>query len=323
MKRSMSQLHWVIVALLSAGLLWLVIDLGTNQWQRAAILAAGTPLLVVFSEAARRAWLEKTSEPRAPQLSVYTSADRLADELRVGFDLQRKFLPAEQDVRFAGLHVAGRCIPARGVSGDTFDYGTLLDNSAMLLLADVAGKGIPAALLMAVFHSSFRSRIALSVELVKLFEELNAQIHALSGPNRFVTAFCGTFDRRNGAMRFVNAGHLPPLLCRGGAVEELHAGGIPIGIFGDARYESGETRLEPGDLLVIYSDGAIEAVNTAGEEFGRERFEKLVLDYATRPVNEVRDALFEALEHWNDDFIQEDDITILVVRREHAEADPC
>ncbi|HET9235095.1 MAG TPA: PP2C family protein-serine/threonine phosphatase [Candidatus Eisenbacteria bacterium] len=317
MKRAMSQLHWVIVAMFSAGLLWLVIDLGTSQWQRVAVLAAGTPLLVVFSEAARRAWLEKPSESKVSRPSA--RADRLADDLAVGFDLQRRFLPAEQDVHFAGLHVAGRCVPARGVSGDTFDFGTLLDDSAMLLLADVAGKGIPAAILMAVFHSSFRSRIALSVELVKIFEGLNAQIHALSGPNRFVTAFCGIFDRRNGSLRFVNAGHLPPLLCRVGALEELHAGGIPIGIFANAPYESGETRLEPGDLLVIYSDGAIEAVNKAGEEFGRERFEKLVLEHAARPVSEIRDVLFEALEHWNDDFIQEDDITILVVRREHGD----
>jgi serine phosphatase RsbU (regulator of sigma subunit) len=301
-------LRLLAVAGLSAALLWLVLLLPAGGWSRAVAVCAGTPLLVALSEALRRLWIEPESLPRR--------AGAAADELAVGFELQRRFLPAEKEVSFAGLHLAGRCLPARGVSGDTFDFGTLSDGRAMLLLADVAGKGIPAAILMAVFHSSFRSRLAMTADLAPILESLNHQIHGLSGPNRYVTAFCGLFDRKSGVVEYVNAGHLPPILCRAGRLEQLELGGFPLGMFDEVVYELGRARLVPGDLLVIYSDGVIEAVNKAGEEFGKERLDALIQANCDGSVSALRDLLFRELEAWNDDFVQEDDITILVVRRE-------
>ena len=309
MKPIPRDLRWIAMAGICAGLLWLVLLLPAGGWTRFAALLAGTPVLVLFSEALRHLWVE-------PEPAAFRRHQASADELAVGFELQRRFLPTEKEVSFAGLHLAGRCLPARGVSGDTFDFGSLPDGKAVLLLADVAGKGIPAAILMAVFHSSFRTHIAVTSELVPIFESLNHQIHGLSGPNRYVTAFCGVFDRRSGTLDYVNAGHLPPILCREGRLQQLEQGGLPIGMFDSVVYEQGQARLVPGDLLVIYSDGVIEAVNKAGAEFGVERLEALIKSQSGRPVGDLRDLLFRELEAWNDDFVQEDDITILVVRRE-------
>jgi phosphoserine phosphatase RsbU/P len=310
-----NELRLAAVAVLSASLLALVLLLPAGLGARLAALLAGTPLLVLLAEALRRLWLGPEQPPMRPPSPA-------ADELAVGFELQRRFLPADKEVSFAGLHLAGRCVPARGVSGDTFDFGLISDGRAVLLLADVAGKGIPAAILMAVFHSSFRSRIAVTAELVPILESLNHQIHALSGPNRYVTAFCGLYDRKSGLIDYVNAGHLPPLLCRDGRIEPLELGGFPIGMFDQVVYEQGRAELRPGELLVVYSDGVIEAVNKAGAEFGLERLQALVLANTGRPVLELRDLIFRELEAWNDDFVQEDDITVLVVRREDEPANP-
>jgi phosphoserine phosphatase RsbU/P len=312
MTASPSTLRLSVLAALSAAILWYLTGTPLGPLSRLAVLVGGTALLTLVSERLGR----RPPEPEAE--SAEAGRGSIADELALGFELQRRFLPAEKEVRFEGLHLAGRCVPARGVSGDTFDFGALEDGRSMLLLADVAGKGIPAALLMAVFHSSFRSRIAVSADLVPILRMLNDQIHALGGPNRYVTAFCGVFDRQSGLLRYVNAGHYPPLLCRGGQIEELHTGGMPLGIFQGVTYQEGIVPLELGDLLVVYSDGVIEAVNLAGEDFGFERLVQHVRQNVDRPVSHVRDALFHALDLWNDDFLQEDDITVLVVRREES-----
>jgi sigma-B regulation protein RsbU (phosphoserine phosphatase) len=306
----------LVVALVCVALVWALTSARLAPLPRAAAVLAGAVLLAGAAEALRQ-WLY--DPPAAPPAGPSVADRALASELEIGFELQRRFLPGEAEVSLHGLHLAGRCLPARGVSGDTYDFGALDDQRAMLLLADVAGKGIPAALLMAVFHSSFRSRLIEDAgELVLMLQALNDQIHVLGGPNRYVTAFCAVYQRQDCTLTYASAGHFPALLCTGGRLEHLEAGGMPLGVFAGTRYVQGSTVLEPGSTLVIYSDGAIEAVNKAGVEFGAERLESLVRAHQGLAPGALRDLLFRALHEWNDDFVQEDDITILVVQRLEA-----
>lgn len=250
-------------------------------------------------------------------------ADRVAlkRDLEIAREIQRWLLPQAPPAG-AGADVAFRTRPANTVAGDFYDAfrrpapggeGERL----VLVVADVAGKGMPAALLMAAFQSSLHTLVQDVVPLGGLVARLNRYscAHSLEG-RRFTTAFLAELDPATGEMVYVNAGHNPPALRRAdGGLEWLEAGGVPLGILPDAAYEEGAVALAPGDELVVYTDGVVEAQDWDGAEYGQERLAALLRGLRTPDAAGTLAAIMESVDAFVGDAGRTDDTTCLVARR--------
>lgn len=249
-------------------------------------------------------------------------ADRVVmkRDLEIARDIQRWLLPATPPV-VAGLQVAFATRPANTVAGDFYDIfprptAGSTDPRYLLAVADVAGKSIPAALLMATFQASLRTLSTTSYSLAELVTGMNqyACTNSQSGL-RFTTAVLAEYDPASRSLVYINAGHNTPILRKkSGTVERLTEGGLPLGIQPDAQYQSGEAQLESGDWLVIFTDGLVEAINAHDEEYGEER----LLAVIESGVSSTPDELLRRIMAEVDTFVastpQHDDITALLVK---------
>jgi phosphoserine phosphatase RsbU/P len=244
-------------------------------------------------------------------------ADRLSlkNDLEIAREIQAAMLPHET-YRVPCLEVHGQTRPANTVGGDFYDIVPLTDGRVLFALGDVAGKGSPAALLMALLLAMLRTLLDEGLAPPALLDRLNLQIWRQMPRSRFITLFVGVIEPDSGRLLFVNAGQTPPMLRRAsGAFERLTTGGIALGLQGGTRYSASETILAPGDTLVLYSDGITEAENpddVAFEEIGLERTLDSVPD-ATAP--DVSAAILRAVQMHARDVRFADDLTVLVVRR--------
>ncbi len=248
-------------------------------------------------------------------------ADRVTmkRDLEIARDIQRWLVPSAPP-RIDGVDIAFATRPANTVSGDYYDAflrpsGAPGAERLMLVVADVAGKSVPAALLMATIQASLRTLAAEPATLLDVVAGLNryASAHSLAGA-RFTTAFLAELDPSTLDLAYVNAGHVPPVLLRtSGRIERLEAGGLPLGIRPAGSYESGQVRLERGDLLAILTDGVTEAENEQGEEYGEAR----LLDLFKRPAQITAAAALKEIMSTMDAFVgaarQHDDITALIL----------
>jgi sigma-B regulation protein RsbU (phosphoserine phosphatase) len=257
---------------------------------------------------------------------VLLLALELADKVTMKRDLEiareiQTWLVPSKPPEVAGADIAFASRPQNSVAGDYYDAfyptaGAEENGKLMLVIADVAGKSIPAALLMATLQASLRTIAGEGAPLAELVVRLNryASAHSLDG-RRFTTAVLAEYEPATRALVYVNAGHNPPILCRaGGTLETLEAGGLPLGIDMGAAYETAAIELKSGDALIFYTDGVIEAFDEKGQEFGNDRW----LD-AIRALPDWNAA--ESLQFLTkrvDDFVgltrQSDDITCLVIR---------
>ena len=236
-------------------------------------------------------------------------------ELQQAAEIQQQFLPASPP-RIEGLELAGYNCPCYGVGGDYYDFVTLPDGRILVTLGDVAGKGLPAALLMINLQARVQSLAELGGKPADTVTSLNRALEVTCPSNRFVTFFLSEIDPRTGRIAFCNAGHNPPFLVRaGGEVETLQGGGPVLGILPGLSYEGRDCTIEPGDMIVIYSDGVTEANNPAGEEFGEDRLEELLVRINDRPASEIVSAINTELEQFVAGAPPMDDITIVVARR--------
>ena len=251
--------------------------------------------------------------------------ERLESELAIAQEVQAQLFPREAP-RVGSLEVLGVCRPARAVSGDFYDYVQLSDRRLALSFGDVAGKGISAALVMAAVHSTLRTQLALlggdaaeadlAEASARLVSETNRQLCAGTAPDKFATLFFGAYDERRSALAYVNAGHLPPLLIRGGRAQPLEVTGMVVGAFLVAEYEASVVELESNDLLVAFTDGLTEPENPYGEQFGEQRLAEAVLRAADLPIDELIRSVMAEVDDWAGAAPeQQDDMTILVVRR--------
>lgn len=244
---------------------------------------------------------------------------RMEEELVIAREIQQSLLPApERALPFACA--CSRNLPCREVGGDYFDYFEMPGGAFGFALGDVAGKGMPAALLTSVVQGIFSAQALLGVPVESLIANVNRNLVRRGTGNRFLTLFFGMLEP-DGRLIYTNAGHNPPLLVRAdGTMEELTAGGMVLGIFPEASYEAGSARLEPGDHLVLFTDGVVEARNRAGEEFGNERLRALLEIRAGSPSSRIVRCIEEALAEFSADAPQHDDITMMVVgyREEQA-----
>jgi sigma-B regulation protein RsbU (phosphoserine phosphatase) len=192
-------------------------------------------------------------------------------------------------------------------------------------LGDVSGKGISAALVMANLHSIVRTQLSLlrpadgGGEIVfstsELVSRTNRQLVACTAPEKFATFFFANYDDRSGALAYCNAGHLPPLLVRRGKARRLDVNGLIVGIMAEAPYNSSLLQLEPGDLLVAFTDGISEPENAYDQEFGEDRLIEIVIRESARPAHEIIEIVMEEVVAWTGAGELQDDMTMLVARR--------
>ncbi|MBZ5724032.1 MAG: PP2C family protein-serine/threonine phosphatase [Acidobacteriia bacterium] len=245
-------------------------------------------------------------------------ADRVTmkRDLEIAREIQRWLVPAAPP-EVAGIDLAFTTRPANTVSGDYYDAIPREGGRLLLVVADVAGKSIPAALLMATIQASLRTLAASSAPLGEVVLGMNRYACANSqGGLRFTTAFLGELEPATGALRYINAGHNPPVLRRAtGGMERLEAGGLPLGVMAGARYEEGAAVVAAGDLLVVFTDGVVEAENERQEEYGEPRL--LALVEAMRPATaaEALKQVMVAVDGFVGHTRQHDDITALVLLR--------
>lgn len=241
--------------------------------------------------------------------------ERLERDAELAADIQRRLLPAQIPC-FDGLELAGWSRPARQVGGDYFDLLRLASGNLGAVVADVSGKGVPAALMVSTLYSALHllvDRTALGPELV---EALNHHVFLSSAPNKFITLVAAEIDPASGELRYVNAGHNPALLVRSsGGVEELAASGPPLGLFARGGYASATVHLAPGDLVCFFSDGITEAEAPDDEEFGDGRLIDLLRSIARSPLDEIVQAVDGATSRFAQGMPQGDDQTLVLVRK--------
>jgi phosphoserine phosphatase RsbU/P len=254
-------------------------------------------------------------------LLVLEIADRVTmkRDLEIAREIQHWLVP-EKPPQIAGLDVAFVSRPANTVAGDYYDIVPMdLDGqgpNVLIAVADVAGKSLPAALLMATFQASLRTLTTTARSLPELVRGVNRYACAHSrGGQRFTTAFIARLNPVTGELIYTNAGHNAPLLWRAsGALERLDVGGVPLGIQADFPYECGSAVVKPGDMLVIFTDGVVEAVNDRGEEYDESRLIPLVQRCVGLNAQGLLDRLMFELKIFVGQASQHDDITCVAVR---------
>jgi serine phosphatase RsbU (regulator of sigma subunit) len=244
-------------------------------------------------------------------------ADRLSlkNDLEIARQIQQAMLPTAA-YQAAGVESFGMTRPANTVGGDFYDILPLPDGRLLLALGDVAGKGSPAALLMALLLAMMRTLVDEGFDGAALVARLNTQIAKHAPGTRFITLFVATLDPASGRLVYVNAGQNPPLLRRvNGAYERLREGGIALGMFDHATYVTGETSLATGDVLVMYSDGVTEAENGLGQPFDERGLEGVIESCFRESAKELGWATFAAVERHAVEKRLVDDLTVLVTRK--------
>ena len=247
--------------------------------------------------------------------------ERLRRELALAAEVQQRLLPS-QAPKTNGMEIAGFCEPARGVGGDYYDF-IKFDNSQLgVAIADVAGKGMPAALLMSTVQATLRSLTAARngsaiSDLSSIVSKLNRLLFNSTNGEHYVTFFYAMFDQATRCLTYVNAGHNPPIFLRADDSSEfrqLTSGGLVAGAFEHAAYEQETVQLRSNDLLFLYTDGLTEALNSEGEEFGTSRMMETLKSIASLSADQIRDVVARRVKEWCAGMSLYDDLTFVVMK---------
>lgn len=240
---------------------------------------------------------------------------RLDNEIAIARDVQDQLFPKELP-SLPTLQVSAICRAARSVSGDYYDFIRLGPSRVGMALADISGKGIFAALLMAGLQASLRSQASENGGLspVDLVNKINRQIFLNTSDDRYATFFYAVYDADAKTLTYCNAGHLAPFFLTESGCQELSEGGTVVGLFEEFPYEQRTISVSPGSVLVVFSDGLTEPENVYGEEFGNERLKEEAIRLRHLPANSIAQALLSAAEQWAGTPEQADDMTVLVAR---------
>ena len=249
---------------------------------------------------------------------------RLESELEIAREVQAQLFPRSAP-EVPGLALYGVCKAARSVSGDYYDFLKLGENRVCLVLGDVSGKGISAALLMAAIQSALRAQFydgfaptsgshTLPLSTAAVVSRLNLQLYENTPQEKYVTFFFGVYDAATRTLTYTNAGHLPPVLFRGGRVERLRAGGTVVGLFSPLTYEQAEIQIQPGDLLLAFTDGITEPENIYGEEFGEDRMLEVVRRALNASPQILVEEIYRSVSDWTGSPELQDDMTLVVAK---------
>jgi len=227
-------------------------------------------------------------------------------------ELQENLL-ANTPPAIPGIQIAIQWQPATTVGGDYVAAFNTDDEHVALCVADVVGKGLPAALLMSNFQAALKSLVVQNLSPAELSTQLNRVLYSNIPLHKFITAFYGVVNIPDRTLSFTNAGHNPPLLVHAsGECERLEDGGSVLGAFSEVEYAQGEITLQPGDRLLMFTDGLSEAVDTTGEQFGEERLTELMCEHRRRTAEELKEILFEAVAEFCGHAFR-DDAALMVV----------
>jgi sigma-B regulation protein RsbU (phosphoserine phosphatase) len=249
---------------------------------------------------------------------------RLQSELEIAREVQTQLFPRSAP-EVPGLALYGVCKAARTVSGDYYDFLNLGENRVCLVLGDVSGKGISAALLMAAIQSALRAQFydglvhtagssTKALSTAEVVSRLNVQLYESTPREKYVTFFFAVYDAASRSLKYTNAGHLPPVLLRRGKVERLNVGGTVVGLFSPMTYEQAEVQIQPGDLLVAFTDGITEPENIYGEEFGEERLLQVVRRAQSVSAQTLTEEIYRSVSDWTGSPELQDDMTMLVAK---------
>ena len=246
---------------------------------------------------------------------VSESARLMRHELALAHEVQTRMLP-DRPAAVNRLDCVGFCRPARSIGGDYYDLLPLEDGQFAFTLGDVSGKGIPAAVMMASIQTLLRSLLQRDAQdLASVLAALNHTLYETSTPERYSTLFCGVVSADRSTLSYVNAGHVPPLLLHGGGrLERLPGGEPPVAMLPKLSFEPLSVPLQPGDTLVVVSDGIVEARNQAGEFWEEVEVERVLLSNPAAPLDRLPDLFCAAVDRFAAGAEQYDDMTIVALR---------
>lgn len=249
--------------------------------------------------------------------------ERMRRELALAAEVQQRLLPSCAP-KCVGMEIAGFCEPARGVGGDYYDFIDFDNRQLGLAIADVAGKGMPAALLMSTVQATLRSLTArngsstpVAYELSSIVSKLNRLLFNTTNGEHYVTFFYATFDQSTQRLTYVNAGHNPPLYLEADSnhgFRQLTSGGLVAGAFEHSAYEQETVQMKPNDLLFLYTDGLTEAMNIEGEEFGADRIMDTLRSIASLSADQICDVVVRRVKEWCAGMSLYDDLTFVVMK---------
>jgi serine phosphatase RsbU (regulator of sigma subunit) len=256
----------------------------------------------------------KMAEDLERHQSLIVEQERLRRELELSRQIQTEMLP-RAPLRIGSAEIKGLSIPAREVGGDFFNYFALPDGRLALLVGDVSGKGVSAALLMANIQATLRARLPLETDLAKLADGLDRDVDENTPHSVYVTLFLGILDIERAQLRYVNAGHNPQFLLRTrGGFERLSSTGMPIALYAGQGYTESVVTVQSGDLLFFYTDGLVEAENERGDMFGSERLEALLETEHAQRIDAVLELVEASVRSFRGRAEPLDDATLMALR---------
>lgn len=250
---------------------------------------------------------------------------RLEGELEIAREVQNRLFP-QAAPEVSGIRLYGLCKPARTVSGDYYDFLRLDSGRVAVVVGDISGKGISAALLMATLQSALHAQFydghngspaVWPAETAEVVSRLNRQLYASTPREKYVTLFYGVYDSATRKLAYTNAGHLPPVLFRQNRIQRLEGGGTVVGLFPSVRYTQAEIEIEPGDLLLAFTDGMTEPENSFGQEFGEERLLDVAQRARSSPPEIMMNEIYRAVSDWTGSPELQDDMTLVVAQAQN------
>jgi phosphoserine phosphatase RsbU/P len=240
---------------------------------------------------------------------------KLEEQMQIAKDVQSSLLPANPP-EIEGYEIAGVCIPTYEIGGDYYDYIKLDDNNLAIVIADVSGDGIPAALIMASFRAMLRNQLKVGSDPSEVMTVLNKQISEIVRKRDFITAFYAKLNFKEHICTYTNCGHNPPLLLRSnGKIDLLEQGGAALNILEDAKFDFDSVKLEPGDQIIFYTDGVTEIFSEDSKEYGFERLQKVILDSQNKSASEIISNIVESTKNFSGTKLYRDDFTLVVLKR--------
>jgi sigma-B regulation protein RsbU (phosphoserine phosphatase) len=251
-------------------------------------------------------------------LAEVKDKEKLEAELEIARQVQAQLFP-KNIPRLKTMEMAGLCLPARVVSGDYYDFITIQPDSTAIIIGDISGKGISAALLMASVQSSLHAQLSMAeageVSTATLCSRLNQQLYDNTPPEKYATFFCSVYEETRGRLSYTNAGHLAPIVIRGSEVIRLDSNSTVVGLLPNFPYGEQPFELQSGDLMLAFTDGITESENKDSEQYGDERLIELLVRNRDKSLDEILRIISEAVRSWAFDLDGQDDTTMIVVRK--------
>lgn len=240
---------------------------------------------------------------------------KLEEQMQMAKDVQSSLLPSEPP-EISGYDIGGICIPTFDIGGDYYDFISLDNDNLALVIADVSGDGIPAALIMASFRAMLRNQLKINPDPAQVMNVLNQLIPDVSRKRDFITAFYGKLNFNNNTFTYVNCGHNPPIMLKSdGRIIQLEEGGPSLNIIKDICFSSDSIILGSGDIIIFYTDGVTEIFGKDSKEFGIERLKEVILLSQKFPANDIIKNIVKATKNFSESKMYRDDFTLVVLKR--------